>query len=52
MVYALFELAFVLMLVGIVTAPFWAKGMIGWMTRPFGTPSEADLRRDGEDDHD
>jgi hypothetical protein len=39
--------------VGILTAPFCAKGLIGWMTRPFVAPAEEEeRRRDSEGDND
>lgn len=53
MIYGLLELAVVLIVIGILTAPFWARGLFGWMTRPFGAPSdETERRRDDGDDSD
>jgi len=42
--YAVFELAFVVLIVAIVTAPFWAKDIVAWMNRPFGAPKETNDR--------
>jgi cytochrome bd-type quinol oxidase subunit 1 len=43
MVYGLFELGAVLVIVGILTAPFWAQGVFAWMTRPFGAPDSDEI---------
>jgi hypothetical protein len=42
MIYGLFELAFVAIVIGILTAPLWGKSLCGWMTRPFGAPRQND----------
>ena len=49
MVYGLLELGAALVIVGILTAPFWAQGVFAWMTRPFGAPTDSD-RINNEDD--
>jgi hypothetical protein len=41
-VYGLFELAIVLGVVLLVTLPFWGKGLVDWLFRPFGSSKQDD----------
>ena len=47
MIYGLFELAFVMFIVGMLTAPLWGKRLFAWMTRPFGVGREDEPGRKG-----
>jgi hypothetical protein len=45
MVYGILELGLVVI---IVTAPFWAGGLVRWMTRPFGVAPDKDRKETGD----
>jgi hypothetical protein len=49
-IYGLSELAFVLVVIGMLTAPLWGTRLFDWMTRPFGVPRENE--RDDRNAHD
>ena len=47
MVYGLFELAFVVFIAAMLTAPLCGKRLFGWMTRPFGARPEDEQPKGG-----